>query len=145
MGRFIRLVNRIAKCRRAVAAVEFALIFPVFVALLFGIIIYGSYFAVVHSVQQLAAEAARSSIGGLSDSERSTLAQNYVTANASSYPLIAAKHLTVDAAPSPRDANIFVVTVDYDASGMFFNLLPHFVPAPPPNIVRTAVIPRGGY
>ncbi len=43
-------------------AVEFALVFPVFLLVVFGIIVYGSYLAVVHGVQQLAAEAARSSI-----------------------------------------------------------------------------------
>ncbi len=35
-------------------------------AMLFGIITYDSYLVVVHGVEQLAAEAARSSIAGLS-------------------------------------------------------------------------------
>ena len=69
------------KDQRAVAAVEFALVLPFFIALVFGIIIFGSYLAVVHGVQQLAAEAARSSVAGLTDSERASLAQSYVTAS----------------------------------------------------------------
>ena len=126
-------------------AVEFALVFPVFLLVVFGIIVYGSYLAVVHGVQQLAAEAARSSIAGLTESERSTLASAYVTGNAGSYPLIDPAHLTVTAATSGSDANVFVVKVNYDASSMFIYSLPTFVPAPPATIVRSAALPRGGY
>jgi Flp pilus assembly protein TadG len=129
-------------CRRGVTAVEFALIVPVFLTLVFGIVVFGSYLAMVHGVQQLAAEAARSSIAGMTDSERGSLATNYVTANASTYPLLVANHLTVNAAVSAADANVFVVTVNYDASGMFIYTLP-FVPAPPSTIVRSAAIPYG--
>jgi Flp pilus assembly protein TadG len=136
---------RLLEDRRATSAVEFALVLPIFIAMLFGILIYGSYLVVVHSVQQLAAEAARSSVAGLSDSERSSLAQSYVTANVSYYPLISSKRISVSAAASSGDANVFVVTVNYDDSNSFIYFLPQFVPVPPSTIVRTAAIPRGGY
>ncbi len=113
--------------------------------LLFGILIYGSYLVMVHGVQQLAAEAARSSIAGLSDSERASLAQNYVTTNVSYYPLIAPDRISVNAAASTADANVFVVTVSYDDSNSFIYFLPQLVPMPAPMIVRAAAIPRGGY
>jgi len=131
--------------RDGAIAVEFAIIAPVFLMMVFGILMYGSYLAVIHGVQQLAAEAARSSVAGLNESERSTLANSYITGNAKSYPLINPVHLTVNAATSGADANVFVVTVNYDASGMFIYSLPTFVPAPSPTIVRSAAIPRGGY
>lgn len=131
--------------RDGAIAVEFAMIAPIFLMIVFGILIYGSYLAVIHGVQQLAAEAARSSIAGLSETERSSLANAYVTGNVNSYPLIDPSHLTVNAATSPSDANVFVVTVNYDASKMFLYSLPTFVPAPSPAIVRSAAIPRGGY
>jgi Flp pilus assembly protein TadG len=134
------------RCARSGAsAVEFALILPAFLAIVFGIVMFGSYLAVIHGVQQLAAEAARSSVAGLSESERSQLANGYVTANAASYILIDPSHLTVDAAPSASDANVFTVTVRYDASGMFIYALPSFVPSPPSIVERAAAIPRGGY
>ncbi len=131
--------------RDGAIAVEFAMIAPVFLMILFGIIMYGSYLSVVHGVGQLAAEAARSSVAGLNESERSSLANSYVTGNVNSYPLIDPAHLTVNAATSGSDANVFVVTVNYDASGMFIYSLPTFVPAPSSTIVRSAAIPRGGY
>jgi Flp pilus assembly protein TadG len=48
-----------------VSAVEFAIVFPPFMAMLFRSIIYGSYLVVVHGVEQFTAKAARSSIAGL--------------------------------------------------------------------------------
>jgi len=127
------------------SAVEFAVVLPVFMLLVFGIVMFGAYLAMVHDVQQLAAEAARTSVAGLSETERKTLAANYVTQNAASYPLIVPAHLSVNAATSGADPNVFVVTVNYDASNTFIYSLPSFVPAPPPVIVRSAAIPRGGY
>lgn len=135
---------RFLACRRGATAVEFAMLAPVFLTLVFGIVVFGSYLTMVHGVQQLAAEAARSSIAGITDSERGSLATNYVAANAPTYPLIVANHLTVNAAPSAADANVYVVTVNYDASGTFIYSLP-FVPSPPSTIVRSAAIPYGGF
>jgi Flp pilus assembly protein TadG len=132
------------KCRRGATAVEFAMILPIFLTLVFGIVVFGSYLAMVHGVQQLAAEAARSSIAGLSDSERSSLAASYVTANVGSYPLIVAGNVTVNAATSTTNPNVFIVSVSYNASGTFIYSLP-FVPSPPSTIVRTAAIPYGGF
>lgn len=135
---------RFLLCRRGATAVEFAMLLPIFLALVFGIVVYGSYLAVVHGVQQLAAEAARSSVAGLSDGERSNLATSYVVANVGTYPLIAANNVSVNAATSITDPNVFVVSVSYDASGMFIYALP-FVPSPPSTIVRSAAIPFGGF
>lgn len=135
---------RFLLCRRGASAVEFAMVLPLFLTLVFGIVVFGSYLAVVHGVQQLAAEAARSSIAGMSDSERGSIASNYVSANAGTYPLIDASHLTVNAATSAANANVYVVTVNYDASGMFIYALP-FVPMPPSAIARSAAIPYGGF
>ena len=145
MTRAQKILRRFCAARSGASAVEFALVLPAFMTIIFGIVMFGSYLAVVHGVQQLAAEAARSSVAGLSESERSTLAKSYVTTNAGAYPLIAPNHLSVNAATSGSDANVFVVTVNYDASSMFIYSLPSFVPAPPSTIVRSAAIPRGGY
>ena len=131
-------------CRRGATAVEFAMLLPVFLALVFGIAIFGSYLAVVHGLQQLAAEAARSSLAGLSPSERNSIATSYVSTNVGTYPLITANKVSVSAATSPSDPNVFVVTVTYNASGMFIYSLP-FVPTPSQTIVRSAAIPFGGF
>jgi Flp pilus assembly protein TadG len=112
--------------------------------IIFGIVVFGSYLTMVHGVQQLAAEAARSSIAGMTDGERNSLATNYVSANASTYPLLNANSLSVNAAASAADANVYVVTVNYNATGSLLFNLP-FVPSPPSTIVRSAAIPYGGF
>jgi len=132
------------RCQRAASAVEFALLLPLFLSFVFGIVIFGSYLTMVHGVQQLAAEAARSSVAGLTDSERNSLATSYVSANASTYPLLVPANLSVNAAPSANDANVYVVTVNYNASASFIYNLP-FAPAPSSTIARSAAIPYGGF
>lgn len=145
MSRFaIKRLNTFASCRHGSSAVEFAMLLPVFLTVVFGIVVFGSYLAVIHGVQQLAAEAARSSVAGMTETERSSLASNYVTNNAATYPLIVPAKLTTAAATSSSNANVFVVTVNYDASTMFIYSLP-FVPKPATLITRSASIPYGGF
>ena len=137
-------MTKFFRCRSGASAVEFALMLPLFLAFIFGIIVFGSYLAMVHGVQQLAAEAARSSVAGMTNTERNSLATSYVAANASTYPLLVPGNLTVSAAPSPSNANVYVVTVNYNAAGNFIYQLP-FVPAPASTIVRSAAIQYGGF
>jgi Flp pilus assembly protein TadG len=132
------------RCRRGASAVEFAMVLPIFFTIVFGIIVFGTYLAVVHGVQQLAAEAARSSIAGMSETERGSLATQYVNANAGSYPMIDAKRLTISAGASPANTKVFVVTLSYDASNSFIYSLP-LVPMPPSKIARSVAIPYGGF
>lgn len=139
------LLRSFRRSRDAASAVEFAIVVPLFVMLVFGIVVYGSWLGMMHSVQQLAAEAARTSIGGLTEAERASLARAYITGNADSYPLLTPTKLTVVAQTSSSDANVFTVTVTYDATGSLISTLPSFVPAPSPHISRSAAIPRGGY
>ena len=61
-----------------------------------------------------------------------------------SVPTAIRANVSVSAAVSGSDPNVFVVTVSYNASGMFIYSLP-FVPAPPSTIVRSAAIPYGWF
>ena len=135
---------RFAINQSGATAVEFAIMLPIFLALIFGIVVFGSYLTMVHGVQQLAAEAARTSVAGLSDVERNSLATSYVTSSVGGYPLLDAAKVNVVAAPSGSDANVYIVTVNYDASSSFIFSLP-FVPPLPSSISRSAVIPYGGF
>src|SRR5690606_19342562 len=70
------------------SAVEFAILTPVFLLLLTGMLAYGIYFGAAHSLQQLAADAARIAIAGLDEDERDSLVDAFLDANADSYVLI---------------------------------------------------------
>jgi Flp pilus assembly protein TadG len=137
--------NGLKRREEGAAAVEFAIIIPVFLMIVFGIITFGAYLSVVHSVQQLAAEAARASVGGLTDNERVTLAEANIRNHVGAYLLIDPARLVVEQATTDAATSTFSVRLRYDAAEMFIFQLPTFVPMPPPQIVRSAAIQRGGY
>lgn len=142
---FFSVVRRATADRHGVSAIEFAIVFPLFLIIVLGILVYAIYFGVVHSVQQLAAEAARASVAGISPAERTTLAEQHVQRSLGSYPLIEAGSLRIAAAQSPNDPNLFAVDLSYDASKMSIFALDGLLPLPPKEIRRQSVVRRGGY
>lgn len=127
------------------AAVEFALVLPVFLALLLGIVAYGIYFGATNSTAQLAADAARASVAGLTDQERSAIARAHVRLNAASYPLLDPSLIEVEAGALPADATQFRVTVSYDASQLPIWSFARVLALPSETIARTSTVKRGGY
>lgn len=142
---YSRYFRSFFKTSDGTSAVEFAIVLPVFLVMLFGLVVYGTYLGVVHGVQQLTAEAARATIAGLSDDERLVLATNNINANVSFYPMLSPDRLLVQSASTDPVTSTFTVTVRYDASTLFIFNLPQMVPVPDSVITRTAAIQRGGY
>jgi len=131
--------------RDGASAIEFAIVLPVFVLIVFGILTYGIYLGSAHSVEQLAADAARVSIAGLTDAERTQIVTNYVSANAKTYPLLKAEKVAVVAGPIPSDTSQFRVSVRFDARDLPIWAMEGLLPLPDRTIERSAVIKRGGY
>lgn len=126
------------------AAIEFAILTPVFLLMLTGMLAYGIYFGAAHALQQLAADAARTAIAGLDDTERHGLVAAFIENNASAYLLIDPARLDYEIGDSPDDPNQYVVRLRYDATELpIWNLYP---PLPLPSSVITygATIRRGG-
>lgn len=142
------------------AAVEFALIAPVFLVLLFGLVIYGLHFGAWLAVNQAAAEGARASIAGMSNDERKELAEKAAIAVLSAYgPILGSiescetgQSCVITAEASSSDATLFQVTVTYDqaarnaASGLNGgDGEDSFLPMPLSNPSATVTIANGGY
>lgn len=129
---------------RGTSVVEFAILTPVFLLLLTGMLAYGIYFSAAHSLQQLAADAARTAIAGLDEAERNALVGNFLAANASTYALIDPDRLTVTIGDKPGDPDHYRVVLTYDASDLpIWNLyLP--LPLPSQQIAHSSTIRRGG-
>lgn len=127
------------------AAVEFAVVFPVALVFFCGLLAYGIYFGAAHSVQQLAADAARASVSGITDAERIAIAQAHVAASGGSYPLIAADHLSVTAGALAADPTQFEVRVVFNSEDLPIWAFSGLVPLPEKLIERVAIIKRGGY
>jgi Flp pilus assembly protein TadG len=145
IGRVLQRVRGLADRREGASAIEFAIVAPVFLLVVLGILVYGIYLGSAHSVEQLAADAARASIAGLTDAERIQIATQHVMRNAPDYPLLSADKVSVNAGASPADPTQFRVSVRFDASELPIWAVADFVPMPDRIIERSSVIKRGGY
>lgn len=130
--------------RRGTAAVEFAIVAPVFILVLFLMIGFGIYLSAAHSVQQLAADTARASIAGLNQSERVSLASAFIKNNGSTYILINAQHLSVNVSDDEDEPSQFRVDLTYDASSLPVWSIYGAHLMPEKKIVRRSTIRMGG-
>lgn len=129
---------------RASSAIEFAILAPVFLLMLTGMMAYAIYFGAANSIQQLTADAARTAIAGLNAGERGVMVDAFINKNAGDYLLIDRALVTWDVSDKLNDPNQYLVTVRYDASELpIWNL---YLPLPLPSalITYTSVIRRGG-
>lgn len=127
------------------AAVEFGMVLPVFLVIVVGVLVYGLFFGVVHGVQQLAAEAARASLAGITEDERARIADQTMRATIGNYIFLKAPNAAIRSRLDPEDPARFLVTIRYDATHLGLNAFAAFLPVPPESIERTAVVRRGGY
>lgn len=128
-----------------VSAVEFALVMPLLLLILFGIVSFGTLFGAYQGVQQLVAEAARASVAGLSNSERDQLARDFILRNVDAYTFLDPSKLVVTTASSGPSTYTFSVTAAYDLSSSPIYRLSQFVPLPPSTLRRSAIVQYGGY
>lgn len=136
------MLRRLVNDRRATSAVEFALIAPFLLLLVAGILAYGSLFATSLSLQQLAAETARATIGGLNDDERETLAQSHLNATAGGFPLLRADHVTFEFNEG-SGSNLSKVTLRYDLTGHPAYVLENLIPLPASPLVYSLAVTDG--
>ena len=129
----------------AASAVEFAFIAPMFLALVFGIVMFGSVLGIYHGVQQLVSESARASVAGLTDAERDQLARSFISSNIGSYLFLDPSKTTVSTSANSGSTTTFTVSIQYDMSNMFIYKLSNLLPLPNPTVSRSAVVQRGGY
>ncbi len=135
-------ISRFRESKSGASAIEFAICCPMLFMLLLGILCYGIYIGACHSVAQLAADAARASVAGLSQAERQAIALDHVSRSVGNYPLLKLTNVTVIAAPAANNADGYRVSVRYDASDLPLWFV--FIPSPSPTIERAAVIINGG-
>src|SRR5690606_6417448 len=106
------LLSRFMGDRRGVAAIEFAIVAPLLIMMMFGMIMYGSWFWMAHSVQSMACEGARAGVAGLDPTEREQLARAFVGLQVSDLGLDAAgAAVAVESSPTG-----IRVDIAYDAS-----------------------------
>lgn len=125
------------------SAVEFALVAPVLILLVLGMIAFGLALGFAHSLQTAASEAARAAVAGLDTDERVALATAAARTNLAANVLLNPRALSISAGPDPADPNLFTVTLRYDLGHTLLGALPRQIPVPT-SLTRTASIRRGG-
>lgn len=141
-GKRRRLPGRLPSDVGANAAIEFALVAPVFLIFLMGIISYGGYFWLAHNLQELVNDCARAAIGGLTADERLAFARDSFDSQITAYGALTPARATVAYSGTAQN---FTVRVSYDASYSGFWAISGLIPMPSSTIVRTASIRLGGY
>ena len=109
-------------------SIEFAVLLPVFLAVLFGVIVFGVQYSVRVALTYAAAEGGRAAVAGLDDAERETLAVSAIHRTLVSLePIVKSDKATVDVSfASDPDGEAIVVKIAY--SDTRFAHLP-FVPS----------------
>jgi Flp pilus assembly protein TadG len=128
-------LSRLRSDRRGAALIEFALLSPILIVLLVGMLGYGQYFLTAYTLQQLANDAARAAIVGQTRTERETLARTSVTQGLTKAAV--AKPDEVSSAVEESD-NRVTVTLSVDTRALSL-LRSGLVPMPDPVIERRAV------
>ncbi|MDS7597109.1 TadE/TadG family type IV pilus assembly protein [Agrobacterium tumefaciens] len=134
---------RLFRDRSGSSAVEFAIVAPIFFLVLLTMIAYGIYLMAAYSVQQVAADAARTAVAGLNTAERQKLARDFVTQSNLNYAFMDKNHFTISVDGDPGNANQFTVKVEYDARDLpIWSLYSYTLPEPV--IRRFSTIRIGG-
>ncbi|MDB5685510.1 MAG: TadE-like protein, partial [Rhizorhabdus sp.] len=132
---------RVIRCESGIAAIEFAFLAPIVMALLFGTVTYSLYFATVLGVRHAAAEGARAAVAGLSTQDRHDLALARTNAVLSGYgPLIQGQPPILDVSAEAEPGGLFRVRVTYDMSGNSIMRYGAFLPTPSSTIDASVVV-----
>ncbi|WP_313013188.1 TadE/TadG family type IV pilus assembly protein [Brevundimonas sp.] len=133
------LKGRRRPSREGAAAVEFALVGPILILLLIGIVVYGGWFLTAQTVQAVASEGARAAVGGLDAAEREGLVRGEVAGAVRGVGLKPDRTTVLMA----EEAGRLRVVVAYDVSDSPLMLMGGMLPRPPAVIRRVAVIQVG--
>ena len=139
----MRVAKSLILNREGASAVEFAIIAPLFLLILLTLVGFGIYLSAASSVQQIAADAARTAVAGLNASERDQLAKDFIAHSTLDYYLLEPTKLKASVAADLKNADQFTVTVEYDASNLPVWGLYSFV-MPSKQIKRFSTIRIGG-
>jgi Flp pilus assembly protein TadG len=131
--------------RSGVAALEFALVTPILLLMIFAMLAMGIYLMFVHEVQELASSTARSSVAGLNEAERNSLAQQFVANAVANSALLNAADVSLQTTTSGTPATNYAVTISYTLKDTPIPMLASLIAVPLNNISRTSTIEFGGY
>ena len=137
--------RQLRTCEQGLAALEFALLAPALLMLVFAVVLYPFYFAALMGVRHAAIEGARAAVAGLSTAERTALAQDRAQAMISGYGTLLAAGGGPVVTAVPDATGTFRVRVSYNMSGSPMMRYAAFVPMPSPTVSASVIVTNGSY
>ncbi|MET0363530.1 MAG: TadE/TadG family type IV pilus assembly protein [Sphingobium sp.] len=132
----VRTEQGLRRDARGAVLIEAAILLPILLMMLVGMINYGLWFMAAHAVQQAANEGARASLAGIDASERQTLAGDAVRQSIGAAGVVNPTLVTTSTSVS---GDFYTVTVSYNvAKAAFF--VTALLPMPPGPIQRASVV-----
>jgi hypothetical protein len=110
-----------------------------------AMMLFGFYLTLLHEVQELASSGARASVAGVTNAERNTLAQQFISNFIASSGLLVPADLTVVTGTVGTPAVSYQVSVTYNLKDTPIPFLASLVNIPDSSIQRTAIVQLGGY
>ncbi len=127
------------------AALEFAVLAPVLLLLVFSTIIYSIYFTSLIGVRQAASEGARAGLAALSASERNQLAEERAREVVENFRSIMGGDNEVAIVTQSQSSDVFEITVSYDMSASPIMAYARFLPLPSSTVEATVKVTNGSY
>jgi Flp pilus assembly protein TadG len=137
--------RRLLACERGLATLEFALLAPALLMLVFAVVIYSFYFASLLGVRHAAMEGARAAVAGLSTTERTALAQSRAQAVINGYGALLSSGGGPVVTAGADGTGLFRVRISYDMSGNAMMRYAGFIPLPASTISASIVVTNGSY
>jgi Flp pilus assembly protein TadG len=131
-----RVEHRLTDDGHGAVLVEAAIVLPIVIALLLGIVTYAAWFMAAHSLQEAANDAARAALAGVDGEERQQLVDESIAKSVVNTGTLNSDFVTVTTA---QDDAYYSVSLRYEAgqSALFSHAL---IPLPADTILRTAVV-----
>ena len=107
-------------------AVEFALVLPLLLSIVFGIICFGQFFAIANSLQQLSAEAARASVAEITMVDRVNTASAFIDNADERFSFLGGGNIS-PTVTSFDDPPAIMISLEYNLAGSAVELASDFL------------------
>jgi Flp pilus assembly protein TadG len=138
-------LHRLGRSESGIAAVEFAIVAPVLLMMIFAIIIYSIYFSAFLGVRQAAAEGARAAMAGMSTTERAPHAVARATTVLSGYGGLTGVSVAPLITATPQSGGLLKVSVSYNISTSPIMRYGKLLPMPSTTIKSDVIVANGSY
>ncbi|MGW5960865.1 TadE/TadG family type IV pilus assembly protein [Methylorubrum thiocyanatum] len=129
---------------RASVVIEFAFVGPLLIYLMLNIFVGAIYFGAFHKLQHIAAQAARASIAGADEDERSNLVRQSLARSLEDGTLLPASAISVTVASLSADRRHYRVSLSFETQALGLRRFPGLATVLPATLISSYDVRSGG-